>query len=191
MSQESSASRDYFRVPASLTIRLGPDSPEGRQAMALDEELWQAQSGLEQRANGILENLAVTEDLKPLLEVIHWLDFKLDLVLYQLRSRELDQFFPIQTMTTDVSGSGMGLKSAAGLSLGDLVLLALNLPDVPARPLYASGQIVRTDPEDDRDQAQIGVKFLDISETNRERLIRFNFRQQRRALAARSAEEEL
>ena len=118
------------------------------------------------------------------MEVMRWLDYKLDLVLHQLRSRDLDQHFPIQTTTTDISGSGLGLKSSGDLTLNDPVLVSLSLPDSPARPIFAGGRIVRCDVEQHQNQAECAVYLEDISDLNRERLIRFNFQQQRKDLAA-------
>ena len=191
MTQNETGDREYFRVKASLMVRLGPDTQKGRQAMAMDSEMWQAQSGTEQKAISIMENMSVDDEVKPLLEVMRWLDYKLDLVLHQLRTRELEEYFPLQTMTTDISGSGLGLVSAMEFEQGAGVLVALSLPDSPARPLYASGKIVRSDAVQSQNQAEFAVHFVDITDLNRERLIRFNFRQQRRALAARTAEEVL
>jgi hypothetical protein len=189
MSNGELAERDYYRTPARLNVKLGPDTDEGRRAMALDIELWQMQSGLESRANRIFEDLPVPEDSKPLLDVIRWLDYKLDLVLYHLRDKELNRYFPDRTVTTDVSGSGLGLSGELSYREGDNILVSLTLPDSPARPIYICGQVVRSTAKEDARQVGMAVKFVEINELDRERLIRFNFRQQRRSLAQRVPEE--
>lgn len=189
MAYDQNDERDYFRTQARMTAKVGPDTAAGRRAMALDSELWLVQSELEARANRIFEDLPVSEDNKPVLDVLRWLDYKLDLVLFHLRAKDLEEYFPHRIETTDISGSGLGLADAADYRTGDKVLVSINLPDSPGRPIYICGQVVRSQDDPSLPQAAIAVKFLEISELDRERLIRYNFRQQRRSLARRMAEE--
>jgi hypothetical protein len=190
MSVDEPVEREYFRTTARLSVKLGPDTEEGRRAMALDAELWQVQSELETKASRVFQDIPVSEEVVPLLDVMRWLDYKLDLVLYHLRGRELDRFFPHQAVTTDVSGSGLGLTETLPFEPADKVLISLSLPSAPARPLYICGDVVRRGEKEAGPGAGLAIRFLEINELDRERLIRFNFRQQRRALAKKWSEDE-
>jgi len=188
MSEEEKSQREFFRAPAELTVLFGPDEPAGRQAMAMDKEMWQTQAQLESAAREILEGQSGDLNYSPLLKVLRWLDFKLDLVLYQLRFRELAEHFPYQGTTLDISGTGVGFTGENLPPRGEKVLICLLLPDSPARPVLAVGQVVRVDPGPDG-RTVAAVTFQDIGEEDRERLIRFTFQKQRKQLAQRAEEE--
>ncbi len=188
MSDPTPSEREFFRANATLRVFYGPESLAGRQAMAMDGEMWSNQSRLEAAARQIMEESGVDESHRPILSVMRWMDFKLDLVLHHLRLREHQAHFPHQASTTDVSGSGVGIDQSDGITVGDRVMLALYLPESPSRPVYAVAEVVRVA------DAQYGAKsvfrFLEIAESDRERVIRFGFDQQRRMLAQRMSEGE-
>ncbi len=189
MSKPHASERDFFRIAAQVTVLLGPDTPEARHALAVDQELWQTQSALEAAARQIMEEQAVAEDLKPILTVLRWLDFKCDLILYHLRRQDMSSHFPHQAVTVDLSGSGLALKGELGLKPGQSVIMSLQLPDAPGRPILAVGRVVRVGPAQDQDFPTTAVRFAEISETDRERIVRYTFHKQRQALARRSEEE--
>lgn len=187
MSDNQRSDREYFRASANLRVFYGPDTMAGRQAMAMDSEMWLNQTQLEAAARQVLEEAGVSEAERPLLSVLRWMDFKIDLVLHHLRLREHALHFPHQTMTTDVSGSGVGLQQNVALTVGEQVLQALYLPDNPSRPVYAVTEVVRVD--ENQPGARAALSFVEIAEGDRERVIRFGFAQQRRMLAQRMTEE--
>jgi len=187
MPEESSNGRSFFRTPAKLTVHYGPDTSQARRIMAMDAEIWETQTELESAARQVVEDGTVSDSLKPLLNVILWMDFKIDLILHHLRTNEMMSHFPHVETTTDISGSGFGLRPGSGLKPGTRIVLTMNLPDAPSRPLFAVGEVVRCDNVEVGEHAA-AVQFLDISEADRERLIRFTFRQQRRELARRAGE---
>ncbi len=188
MSEATPSEREFFRAKATLRVFYGPESLAGRQAMAMDGEMWSNQSRLEAAARQVMEEAGVDESHRPLLSVMRWMDFKLDLVLHHLRLREQQVHFPHQATTTDVSGSGLGLDSNQGLTVGQRAMLALYLPEDPSRPVYAVAEVVRV--ADLQYGAKAAFRFLEIAESDRERVIRFGFDQQRRALAQRMTEGE-
>jgi len=189
MPESHSHDREFFRAPARLSVRYGPDTPEGRRAMSMDQSLWQTQSQLEEAARAVKENRNISDSLLPLLDVLRWLDFKVDMVLHHLRQREHDQHFPHRLETFDISGSGLGVASHGALALGQKLILAISLPNRPWRPIYARGEVVR-DKQDAHGQPRFGVRFSHIPEADQERLVRFTFEQQRRQLARRNQEAD-
>lgn len=190
MSDNPREEREFFRTAASLMVFWGPDTIAGRQALALDSKLWEGQGEMEAAARKALEDeKASPEALRPLLSVMRWLDFKLDMVLHQMRLREQAAHFPGRATTTDISGSGFGVAEPLGLEVGNRILVSLALPDEPSRPVTALGEVVRAGEADLAHGASSAVRFLDIAELDRERLIRFTFNQQRRLLAQRNQGE--
>lgn len=187
MGDSSASDREFYRAAAELTVRYGPDTRQGRQTLALDQEVWGTMALLEQQARQIMDDESVGDEEKPLLKVLHWLDFKLDLVLYHLRSRDQHQHFPYQGTTTDISGSGFGMAEPCEFEPGSLILLSLTLPNAPWRPVLAVGQVVRSDSVNQGTLS--AVHFSDISDTDRERIIQFTFSKQRQELSRRVEEE--
>jgi len=183
---EKKSERDFYRAAAQLTVYYGPDEPEARQAMAMDRELWSTHARLEAEANRVLNQGEAADELEPLVAAMRWLDFKLDLVLYHLRSSQQGRYFPHQAPTTDLSGSGVGLAEPSRLPQGSPVLICLPLPDHPSRPVMAMGEVARGGSQADEPSA--AITFTDISETDRERIVHFTFQKQRQELARRSEE---
>jgi c-di-GMP-binding flagellar brake protein YcgR len=142
---------------------------------------------LESAARQVVEDGAISDSLKPLLNVLLWVDFKIDLILHHLRNNEMTSHFPHLETTSDISGSGFGLTPGSKLKPGTRIVLTMTLPDAPSRPLFAVGEVVRCGDAKSGEQAA-AVQFIEISEADRERLIRFTFRQQRRELARRAGE---
>ena len=190
MQKDTPSERSYFRAPAELVVHYGPDTPQARQIMAMDADIWQAQSELESSARQVVEDSTVSDNMKPFLNMILWLDFKVDLILHHLRTNELLSHFPNVEKTTDLSGSGFGLKPGSKLKPGMRIIISLTLPDALSRPVFAVGEAVRRNDASQDDQAAAAVRFIEISEADRERLIRFTFRQQRRDLARRAGKEQ-
>jgi c-di-GMP-binding flagellar brake protein YcgR len=186
--KQDSERRDYFRINASLPLNYGPDTAAGRRIMAMDTQMWEVQSQLEDAARNVLEGDGGQD--RPLITLLRWMDFKVDLVLHQLRMAQHQTHFPHDCLTTDISGSGLGMTGCQEMRPGETILISLTLPDSPHRAVYAVGQVVWTDSSRPTDQARTAVAFSQISEADRERLIRFTFRQQRRDLARRSEEAQ-
>lgn len=187
---QDSERREYFRISANLPINYGPDTPAGRRIMAMDAQMWQVQSELENAARNVLELDGPGAQDRPLITLLRWMDFKVDLVLHQLRMAHHQAHFPHDCFTTDISGSGLGMTGCREMKAGEQILISLTLPDSPHRAVYAVGQVVWVDITRPAGQAQTAVAFSQISEADRERLIRFTFRQQRRDLARRSEEAQ-
>ena len=185
---QDSERRDYFRICADLPITYGPDTAAGRRIMAMDAQMWQVQSELENAARNVLEVDSPGSQDRPLVTLMRWMDFKIDLVLHQLRLTQHQAHFPYECLTTDISGSGLGMTGCQEMRPGENILISLTLPDSPHRAVYAVAQVVWVDSSRPSGQAQTAVAFSQISEADRERLIRFTFRQQRRDLARRSEE---
>jgi hypothetical protein len=188
MSQPPESGREFFRAQVELAVYYGPDTPEARQALALDQEMWSNQARLEAAAREAMDESRGESGGEPVMAVLRWLDFKLDLVLYHLRAAERGRFFPHRALTADLSGSGVGLAEPSAEPEGSRVLVSLPLPDSPARPVVAVGQVVRegaAGPEG----AAAGIRFVEISEPDRERIIHFTFAKQRQELSRRAEEE--
>jgi c-di-GMP-binding flagellar brake protein YcgR len=145
---------------------------------------------MEHRAKAILDEGTHPESLKPFMDVARWLDFKLDLILHRLRTQEIKKLLPHQSFSFDISGSGVSLEKGPEQEEGNDLILAITLPESPGRPVYARGEVLRIQDRTIKKQTCAAIQFRQISETDRERLIHYTFRQQRRELARRAGEAD-
>ena len=84
---------------------------------------------------------------------------------------------PFQARSRDLSGGGIQLVSKEALDLAMKVQLAFELPE--AGPIVVNGEVVRIEkPHHDRDIFWIGIKFLDLAERERSKIIRYIFKKQ-------------
>jgi c-di-GMP-binding flagellar brake protein YcgR len=185
---QDSERREYFRICSRLPINYGPDTAEGRRMMSMDAQLWEVQTELESAAMGIMEMDSANIQDRPLITLLRWMDFKIDLVLHQLRLAQHQAHFPYTCLATDLSGSGLGISDCSHVDAGEQVLVSMTLPDSPHRAVYAVANVIWVDPDRPGGHARAALVFSEISEADRERLIRYTFRQQRRELARRSEE---
>ncbi len=192
MNDTASSEREFFRAPATLYVFYGPESVEARQAMAMNSEIWHTQSDLEASARRAMDDKDAPESMRGVITVLRWLDFKLDLVLHHIRSSERQTAFPNHLETIDISGAGIGMVDCGQLKLGERIIMAFTLPDSPSQPIYSVGEVVRVAEQGTCEgQARAAVRFVEIAESDRERVIRYTFNQQRRQLAQRMHSDEV
>jgi hypothetical protein len=86
-----------------------------------------------------------------------------------------------QAITRNVSGGGLLLAGAGGLSHGDSAWVAIDLED-GTPPIEVLVTVVREDADGTR-----AVHIASISERDEQRLVRFSFARERRARAVREA----
>jgi hypothetical protein len=188
MTESADHGREFYRSPCRLYVYYGPESLQSRQVMAMDAGIWDAQADLESAARQIMEGSVASDQLRPLLQVLRWMDFKLEAILYHLRLRDRQALFPQHLEAVDISGSGLGVADPGDLQTGQRVLLSMSLPDSPNRTIYAVGEVSRVSAEQVAEgRAKGAVRFVEISDADRERVIRFTFNLQRRELAHRGA----
>jgi len=84
----------------------------------------------------------------------------------------------------NISGAGVNLILADALETGQLVLISLSVPGFSIGFLQAYGEVVRVTPAEDqgRPSFETAIKFLVISEDEREKLIAYAFQQQRQVI---------
>ena len=184
--------REYFRAPADILVYYCPENPENRRLMSMEWGAAEHQMDLEANSRLDFHDPESKELYGPLMPVLRWLDFKLDLILLQVRLQSRPNLFTSFIRTADISGSGCGVTNGEELIPGQRLLLALSLPDAPARLLYAVGQVVRSHDQEgtgaagqEDAQPHSAIHFVEIEESDRERIMRFAQSQQRKMLGSK------
>ena len=179
--------RKFFRVPAKVRVFFCPETFEARQAMITDYTVWanQAPELPESLRRNFTDLGTVHEKLQPIYRLMQWIDFKLDTLVFQMRTMSSNQAFTNYLITKDVSTTGFGFNHHIGLPLGTRLLLAMHLPDDPVRPLYTVGVLIRNShpPSSDATPAnQEGsgaIRFEELTDIDEERITRFCFNYER------------
>jgi c-di-GMP-binding flagellar brake protein YcgR len=83
---------------------------------------------------------------------------------------------PVKVISRDISGGGVQLAVKEHLDIGSALKLSLDIGD-PENPV-AQGKIIRVDKLPDINIYWVAVKFTEITERNREKIIKYIFRKQ-------------
>lgn len=84
---------------------------------------------------------------------------------------------PISVLSRDLSGGGMQIVSKHSIEQGTKVQLEIELPDTG--PLTFNGQVVRSEQSQTSHSVfWVGIKFQDMSERERSKIIRYIFKKQ-------------
>jgi hypothetical protein len=115
---------------------------------------------------------------------------KLDRLLEKLECEGAPVVATAIADTKDISGSGIGLVLTGPIQKGQLIEISMALPGMPVGTFRAYGEVVRVSARSGKDSGlfDVAVKFLNISETERDQLIACSFAAQRRSI--RNASED-
>ena len=83
---------------------------------------------------------------------------------------------PFNIKTKDLSGGGVQLVSEKKVPVGTTINLVLNLPEMDL--VKIKGEVVRADKPNGVDIYWLAVKFIEISEKDREKIIKYIFKLQ-------------
>ncbi len=122
--------------------------------------------------------------LSYLMEYMFQINEKVDKVIDLLGGGSSD-LNPIKVQeTVNISGSGVSLAVSSPVEVGLLLDITLFISDFPFGMFNVQGEVIRVEPKrgDETGYHEIGIKFLNLSDKERERLIAYTFRQQRRTI---------
>ncbi len=80
-----------------------------------------------------------------------------------------------------ISGSGMNIPSERSHRLGEMIFVVLFLPTEPFSPLRLVAKVVRSSVRDPQEGFRTPVKFVNISQEDQDRIVRFISRRQRQS----------
>lgn len=142
--------------------------------------------GFGERKERPVEREGIADDpaVGVILESLAKLESKVDRILgYLERQGVARPAYAYQGQVLDISGGGVSFATLSLHPVGAYLELCL-IPQVgDPRPIYAIGKIcwVEPAPEKDRSPAHnVGVKFVEIDETDRQAIIRLVFQMQRK-----------
>ena len=118
------------------------------------------------------------------------MDEKLDKILALLSNGEPDKGLLSQGLGVNISGAGISMRADKPVESGTIVQTNFVLSKNPMVFIKVFGEVERITPvkEEGVTRYEIGIRFLDISPEDRERIITFVFQRQRKAIRNRKSE---
>jgi hypothetical protein len=193
--------REHVRVDGSLRLRVTPidpgDLPAEKQRVLSPGEL--ATAALESHlANwssrtGIRISEAGTAN-RSLTGALDRLEAKLDLIFNLLVEDRLNRENYGEEVRCDIGGGGIRFVSGDVYAVGQFLRVEIFVRDYPPFLLRAVSQVVRVEENDNpkwgREPYRVSLKFVDVAEPIREKLIQYIFRIQREAVRRARSEQD-
>lgn len=119
-----------------------------------------------------------------LVELLIQTNEKIDRIMDFLGIKEVDADSLQVIRTVNISGSGIGLVITHPLEVGQFLDISLTIPGFSMRVFRIQGEVKRISALTGKESHlyEVGVQFLNLNEDQRERLISFTFRQQRKTI---------
>jgi len=185
--------RSYLRGAFSFNVRFRLLTPEEYQDIKEtsnqfgypDEETITDLTDPDKADGGITLNAC-------LIDFLLQMDEKLDQILTKLSKEEVDRgFLAKQGIGTNISGSGMNVVVEEPVELGQIIQAHFVLSRIPLVFIDAFGEVLRVKPLDENGTVtyNLGIEFLDLKPSDRERIIACVFQRQRKSIRERRSEE--
>lgn len=115
------------------------------------------------------------------------MDEKLDRILLMLSKNKAFSECSGRGTGNNISASGMNIDIDRPVKQGQIVHASMVLSKTPFLYIDVYGEIIRVDALEEKDSplCQVGIKFLNLDETGREKIIAYVFQQQREAIRKR------
>lgn len=162
--------REYSRVDGHLPIHISA-VPENRHSMA-----W-SRTSLEAALTEHQEMPEVSD--RVISECLNIINSKLDTIIRMLAFQSKD-YCSLQLEEVNISAGGLSVATGELIECGTLVEIQLMLPTAPYLILYIYGNVVRSEPEGERNR--VWVYFTLIDEDIREHIVKYVFERQREIL---------
>ena len=122
-----------------------------------------------------------------LAEFLIQINEKIDRIIDSLGIDQTDGDSLQVVRTSNISGSGINMVITHPLKIGQLLDISLSIPGFPLGVFSAQGEVMRSSRLKDKESHlyEAGIRFLNLNEEQRERLISFTFRQQRKTIRQR------
>jgi hypothetical protein len=172
--------REYVRALISTNAKIARIDPKQMKRLP---ELGVENLGVDRRPETEAEQ-AISRWANQFAQCLQRIDEKLERILEKLECERANVSPATNATIKDISGSGMGLVLSEPLETGQLLQISMSLPGFPLNSFQAYGKIVRICARSGKDKGlfDAAVKFLQISDTDREHLIAYSFSAQRKAI---------
>lgn len=176
--------REFVRAPLNIDARVKPIEKDEADRKRHYKSALSVLSAPKASSADSERGEAQDATLSYLIEFMFQINEKLDRVIELLGGGDSDQDHIQVVETVNISGSGVSFIVTRSVPVGSMLDISLFIPDFSLGMFNAQGEVIRVKPGkgDKAGCFEIGIKFLNLSEEEREQLIAFTFRQQRRTI---------
>ena len=179
--------REHVRAPISVPVKFTVMSPEQYDNIKVSKgqnRLHGLQKDDIAKPSSIKQDDSCTKFEAYLIDFLFRIDDKLDKILELLLRDEPENGKVRKGRALDISGAGMSIVYGEPLQIGDILNTNFLVSKFPPVWLDLYGEVVRIMPtwEGAETTYEIGLKFIDLDEENREEIIFYTFQQQRDAI---------
>jgi len=117
-----------------------------------------------------------------LYNLIYQANLKIDRILNILESRDTERYVSANNECVNISGSGMRFVANRSFLIGDVIALRVFLPLVSSTWINMLGKVASSAESDPGNKYDVSVQFIEMSESDREMIVRYVFKRQRELL---------
>lgn len=121
-------------------------------------------------------------DLKLLYELIYQTNLKMDRILDILESGRTEKYAVSEDENVNISGAGIRFVADQAFSIGDIIAIRIFLPLATQTQIDVLGEVRKVIEPERKSKYCIAVKFIELSEDDREMIIKYVFKRQREIL---------
>jgi len=117
-----------------------------------------------------------------LYNLIYQANLKIDRILDILESRDTERYVSTGSECMNISGSGMRFVATRNFLIGDIIALRVFLPLVSRTWINVLGKVTSSAESDSGNKYDVSVRFVELSESDREMIVGYVFKRQRELL---------
>lgn len=121
-------------------------------------------------------------NLKLLYELIYQTNLKMDRILDILEDGRTEKYAVSENENVNISGAGIRFVADQAFSIGDIIALRIFLPLATQTQIHVLGEVRKVIESERKGKYFIAVKFVELSEDDREMIIKYVFKRQREIL---------
>ena len=184
VAKDQKEKRDYVRAVISIRAKVKLIDPDEFDEIRNRKNLISTVLSECEPGGARSTDAPTTQGLFSLFTYMMQMDEKLDRILTKLEGEQVEESRFLTVDTKDISGSGVSMMFPDSIEIGQLVYITMIIPNVAAGFFNMCGEVVRSRQAtvDGKTMFDTGIKFIDITEDERERLIACSFSQQRESI---------
>jgi c-di-GMP-binding flagellar brake protein YcgR len=172
--------REFFRVEGRVRLHYRKIRSDSQELEPNDQlgQVSQAKSEDVERESLPLDQMPAEALLREILKRIMAMEEKLDALWHFFSTRWPAEELQLVPALVNISGCGMRFPTKEKFQVGDKLEVTLELPMSPGHLIRLCGEVVHILEPDGRGPYQTAIKFMSVSESDRERIVRYTLDRQ-------------
>ncbi len=172
--------REFFRVEGRVRLHYKKIHSESQELEPRDQPGQPSQAKPEENERALLplDQMPAEALLKEILKRIVAVEERINALWHFFSTRWPAEELQLVPALVNISGCGMRFPTKERFQVGDKLEVTLELPMSPGHLIKLCGEVVHILEPDGRGPYQTAIKFLSVSESDRERIVRYTLDRQ-------------